>query len=190
MGHPYHHALSSVRKWGGAADDYLPLHQWFDESKVVTADFRHRALRHHAEGIFMLALLWRDDCDIYRPRRASPVDRGAACDRGPRVHPWFRRLGTLHPARTLDGPGSANPPSGRSVCVGHLTTFSPPHSISPAVAPDFRIFGVSHGRLFVPHSKQSQVRRPIGDVYIGRGTKWVNPFRMGPDGDRATVIAK
>ena len=54
MGHPYHHALSSVRKWGGAADDYLPLHQWFDESKVVIADFRHRALRHHAEGIFML----------------------------------------------------------------------------------------------------------------------------------------
>src|SRR5260370_41887702 len=54
MGHPYHHALSSVRKWGGAADDYLPLHQRFDESKAITADFRHRALRHHAEGIFML----------------------------------------------------------------------------------------------------------------------------------------
>src|ERR1700704_5551147 len=54
MGHPYHHALSSVRKWGGAADDYLPLHQWFDESKAITADFRHRALRHHAEGIFMM----------------------------------------------------------------------------------------------------------------------------------------
>ncbi|MBQ8106243.1 MAG: hypothetical protein IJ127_25640 [Afipia sp.] len=54
MGHPYHHALSSVRKWGGTADDYLPLHQWFDESKAITADFRHRALRHHAEGIFML----------------------------------------------------------------------------------------------------------------------------------------
>ena len=25
-----------------------------DESKAITADFRHRALRHHAEGIFML----------------------------------------------------------------------------------------------------------------------------------------
>ena len=54
MGHCYHHALSSVRKWGGAPEDYLPLHQWFDEpSKLITADFRHRALRHHAEGIFM-----------------------------------------------------------------------------------------------------------------------------------------
>jgi hypothetical protein len=54
MGHCYHHALSSVKKWGGSAEDYLSLHQWFDESKAITADFRHRALRHHAEGIFML----------------------------------------------------------------------------------------------------------------------------------------
>ena len=34
--------------------NYLPLHQWFDESKEITADFRHRALRHHAQGIFEL----------------------------------------------------------------------------------------------------------------------------------------
>lgn len=27
-------------------------------------------------------------------------------------------------------------------------------------------------------------------VYIGRGSKWGNPFRIGPDGDRATVIEK
>ena len=53
MAHPYHHALSSVRKWGGCVDDYLPLHQWFDESKALLADYRHRALRHHAEGIFL-----------------------------------------------------------------------------------------------------------------------------------------
>jgi hypothetical protein len=54
MAHPFHHALSSVKKWGGTADDFIALHQWFDESKMITADFRHRALRHHAEGIFML----------------------------------------------------------------------------------------------------------------------------------------
>ena len=55
MGHCYHHALSSVKKWGGKAEEFLPLHQWFDEpSKLITADSRHRALRHHAEGIFML----------------------------------------------------------------------------------------------------------------------------------------
>ena len=53
MAHPYHHALSSVKKWGGTVDDYLAVHSWFDQSKEITADFRHRALRHHAEGIFM-----------------------------------------------------------------------------------------------------------------------------------------
>ena len=31
---------------------------------------------------------------------------------------------------------------------------------------------------------------PAGAVYIGRGSKWGNPFRIGADGDRATVIAK
>jgi hypothetical protein len=28
--HCYHHALSSQREHGGAAEDYLPLHNWFD----------------------------------------------------------------------------------------------------------------------------------------------------------------
>lgn len=53
MAHPYYHALSSVKKLGGSVEDYLPLHTWFDASKAITADFRGRALRHHAEGIFM-----------------------------------------------------------------------------------------------------------------------------------------
>ena len=50
---PYYHSLSSVKKWGGASDDYIKIHSWFDESKSFIADIRHRALRHHAEGIFM-----------------------------------------------------------------------------------------------------------------------------------------
>jgi hypothetical protein len=29
-----------------------------------------------------------------------------------------------------------------------------------------------------------------GAIYIGRGSKWGNPFRISVDGDRATVIAK
>ena len=56
MAHPYHHSLSSMRKWGGDVSDYLPLHTWFDQSKAIAADFRHRALRHHPEGIFMLVI--------------------------------------------------------------------------------------------------------------------------------------
>ncbi len=53
MAHPFHHSLSSVKKWGGTVADYQRIHDWFDASKAIIADFRHRALRHHAEGIFM-----------------------------------------------------------------------------------------------------------------------------------------
>jgi hypothetical protein len=31
---------------------------------------------------------------------------------------------------------------------------------------------------------------PTGAIYIGRGSKWGNGFRIGIDGDRNTVIAK
>lgn len=54
MAHCYFHSLSSVRKWGGVPADYQPLHDWFDRSKAMIADPRHRALRHHTEGIFEL----------------------------------------------------------------------------------------------------------------------------------------
>ena len=53
MAHPYHHAVRSARLFGGKPEDYLPIHNWFDESKAFLADFRHRALRHHTEGIFL-----------------------------------------------------------------------------------------------------------------------------------------
>jgi hypothetical protein len=52
MSHPLHHAISSVKKHGGHIDDYLPIHNWFDETKAHFPDMRHRSLRHHSEGIF------------------------------------------------------------------------------------------------------------------------------------------
>lgn len=52
MSHPYHHAISSARKFGGLWQDYIKIHNWFDETKAHYPDMRHRALRHHAEGIF------------------------------------------------------------------------------------------------------------------------------------------
>lgn len=58
MADPYHHAVSSSKKWGGVPEDYLHIHQWFDESKTITCDYRHRALRHHAEGIAMCVRLF------------------------------------------------------------------------------------------------------------------------------------
>ena len=51
--HTYFHARSSARIWGGEPEDYLAVHDWMDATKKVYCDFRHRALRHHSEGIFV-----------------------------------------------------------------------------------------------------------------------------------------
>ena len=32
--------------------EWVESQDWFDESKKIMPDFRHRALRHHAEGCF------------------------------------------------------------------------------------------------------------------------------------------
>ena len=50
--HPYHHALSSAKKFGGLPRDYQLIHDWFDATKAFFGDARHRALRHHTAGIF------------------------------------------------------------------------------------------------------------------------------------------
>jgi hypothetical protein len=58
MAHPYHHAVRSAKLFGGKAEDYLAIHNWFDESKAHLPDLRHRALRHHSEGIFLCERLF------------------------------------------------------------------------------------------------------------------------------------
>ena len=52
MTHPLYHAESSARRFGGQKSDYIAIHSWFDATKESFCDFRHRALRHHAEGLF------------------------------------------------------------------------------------------------------------------------------------------
>ena len=47
------------------------------------------------------------------------------------------------------------------------------------------IFGKPVRSSPVVHCKKSKY-----DVYIGRPSKWGNPFEIGKDGDRATVIRK
>ncbi|WP_109793434.1 DUF6915 family protein [Minwuia thermotolerans] len=50
--HTFKHAVSSAKRFGGNPQDYQEIHNWFDASKEFFADFRHRALRHHSQGIF------------------------------------------------------------------------------------------------------------------------------------------
>jgi hypothetical protein len=46
MSKPWIHAVSSVQKFGGKPEDYLPIHSFMDSSKGVIPDSRHRALTH------------------------------------------------------------------------------------------------------------------------------------------------
>jgi len=52
MAHPKLHAKSSVKKWGGTEQDYMSIHEWFDETKAWIGHSKHRMFRHHSEGIF------------------------------------------------------------------------------------------------------------------------------------------
>lgn len=54
MAKPWIHASSSVRKFGGQPNDYLPIHNLLDSSKGVIADSRHRALTHTAWFLWIL----------------------------------------------------------------------------------------------------------------------------------------
>lgn len=49
---PYYHAQSSAQKFGGKPEDYQMIHDYLDRSKECFADFRHRAISHHSQGIY------------------------------------------------------------------------------------------------------------------------------------------
>jgi hypothetical protein len=51
---PWQHAKNSVNKWGGKPEDYMHLHDWFDQTKAALPDMRHRAILHSSFGIFLL----------------------------------------------------------------------------------------------------------------------------------------
>ena len=110
MAHSYHHAASSARIWGGTPADYQAVHDYIDGSKLILADFRHRALRHHAEGCWAAqAVFGVMIINSARPSGAGAADRGTAHRRGPRPHPVLRGLGTSHPARAVDGTSGPDP---------------------------------------------------------------------------------
>ena len=52
MAHPILHSKSSAKKFGGKPEDYLHIHNWFDETKSWIGTSFHRIFRHHSEGIF------------------------------------------------------------------------------------------------------------------------------------------
>ena len=53
MAHPFYHARSSAKKFGGVWQDYLAIHEFMDHTKAFIPDARHRLLLHNAWGIFI-----------------------------------------------------------------------------------------------------------------------------------------
>lgn len=123
MAHPYHHALSSARRWGGVPEDYQATHDWFDESKAFLATWQHRALRHHAEGIFLCEQLFGVTVRISTGREI-PVrwigERHVREDLGriPTAADWLRAVShepwmTQRPPEDLENPKLPATPAAR-----------------------------------------------------------------------------
>jgi hypothetical protein len=97
MSHPYQHALSSAKRFGGTFEEYLLIHMWFDASKELMCDPRHRALRHHAQGIFEAERVFGTTITNSQGRQV-PVrligEQHVREDLGfiPSVEEWFRHI--------------------------------------------------------------------------------------------------
>jgi hypothetical protein len=97
MANPFHHACSSAKRWGGSPDDYQAIHDWFDASKEFMPDFRHRALRHHAQGIFECERVFghaiRNSAGRMIPVRWIGEQHVMEdCGRIPTIQDWFRHI--------------------------------------------------------------------------------------------------
>ena len=99
MADAYHHAVSSARKFGGHWNDYIALHYWFDETKASIPDFRHRALRHHSEGINLAIRTWgptitREDGALIPTRWVAEQHVHEDCGFIPTAYQWLEHLHT------------------------------------------------------------------------------------------------
>jgi hypothetical protein len=52
---PLQHAKISAKKHGGKWEDYIDIHEFFDQTKAQIPDMRHRAILHNSMGIFICA---------------------------------------------------------------------------------------------------------------------------------------
>ena len=81
--HPYHHALSSQRSYGGVIINYLPIHNWFDATKAALAHFTHRALHHHLKALPKPSSFL--DRALIMPIMPSFQSRRSVCNTSPKI---------------------------------------------------------------------------------------------------------
>lgn len=94
---PLIHAKISVKKYGGCVEDYIPLHDFFDDSKQCLPDIRHRALLHNSYGIFLLEKVFGTYITNSEGQQVSVRDVGedhVIQDMGfiPTVEWWFKNM--------------------------------------------------------------------------------------------------
>jgi hypothetical protein len=98
MAHPYHHSISSSRKWGGTPEDYQAIHDFIDSSKAHYADWRHRAVLHNSFGIYLAERVFGTTITISTGKQV-PVrliaEQHVREDLGwiPTVADWLRAVG-------------------------------------------------------------------------------------------------
>ena len=94
---PWKHALISSKKFGGLPDQYLPIHNFFDESKAHLADIRHRSLLHSSWGIWLVERVFGTTITNSKGKKVSVRDIGeqhVLDDMGciPTVERWLRNM--------------------------------------------------------------------------------------------------
>lgn len=98
MAHPYHHSISSSKRWGGTPQDYQAIHDWIDSSKAHYADWRHRAVLHNSFGIYLAEQVFGTTITISTGKQV-PVrliaEQHVREDLGriPTVADWMRAIG-------------------------------------------------------------------------------------------------
>jgi hypothetical protein len=73
VSNPLLHAESSARKHGGVWEDYIDLHNWFDQTKAHVPDVRHRAILHSSFGIFLCEQMFSEAWTVKSTGRVIPT---------------------------------------------------------------------------------------------------------------------
>jgi hypothetical protein len=55
---PHDHCRLSVKKWGGKIEDYLPIHDMMDSTKIAHGTMKHRVVFHSTFGCFLIEKLF------------------------------------------------------------------------------------------------------------------------------------
>jgi hypothetical protein len=94
---PYVHSKISARKYGGIPEDYLPIHDMMDISKMCYAHVRHRAIFHNALGPFIMEKIFgtnitNSDNKLVSVRDIAEDHIIEDCGRIPTVEDWLKDI--------------------------------------------------------------------------------------------------